>query len=136
MKTVLSIAMSFAYGCALFMLGMLYAFYTDRQDLFDKVVNQYDQLLLGIALVAVVAGGLSQWVYQWKIAYSARAIIHYVTTTLMVMGVGIWLELVSVNFIELLIFTAINSFMFGIVWLGYYFHLRREAVVINKTLNG
>lgn len=136
MKTVLSIAMSFAYGCALFMVGMLYAFFTDRQDLFDKVVTQYDQLLLGIALIAVVAGGFSQWVYRLKIAYSARALIHYATTTLMVIGVGIWLDLVSVNFIELLIFTVINSVMFGIVWLGYYFYLRREAVAINKVLKG
>ena len=136
MKTILSIAMSFSYGCALFMVGMLYAFYTDRQDLFDKVVTQFDQLLLGIALVAIVAGGLSQWVYRLKIAYSARTILHYATTTLMVIGVGMWLELVSVNLIELLIFTAINSVMFGVVWLGYYFHLRREAVAINKALKG
>lgn len=134
MKTFFSIAMAFANGCMIFMLSLLIGFYTNQQIIFEKIAQNYDQYLLGIFLIAIVAGGLSRTIYKLSAPYRVRVFLHYFSTIFAVVVAGIWLELVSPVFLELVIYTGSATFFFAIVWIGYYVYLRAEAAEINRAL--
>lgn len=134
MKLISSMGAAFTYACTIFLVSLFIAYNLEQTAVFSLLATNFNQVFIGLIGMAVVAGGLAHYLYKLPVPYVIQASLHYFTTLAAAIGIGIWLDFVTVDFAELARYILTSSIAFGIVWLIYYIRLRKEADVINKAL--
>lgn len=134
MKLISSMGAAFTYACTIFIVSLVIAYNLEQTAVFSLLATNFNQVFIGLIGMAVVAGGLAHFLYKLPVLYVIQASLHYFTTLAAAIGIGIWLNFVTVDFAELARYILTSSVAFGIVWVIYYMRLRKEADVINKAL--
>ena len=134
MKLFNSIVGSFAAGCMIFMLSGLLAYYEHGAATFDAMVTRYDDYVYAIFAVALVAGGLGYWIYDLHIAYTWKVLIHYGSTFVAVMLFSIWLDIITLNWGQIIGYGITVTIIFIVNWLVNYMNAKREAEELNALL--
>lgn len=134
MKVIASIGAAFTYACTIFTVSLLLAFNVNQVAVFEILATNYNQIFIGLIVMALAAGGLAYYIYKLPVSYVIQAGLHYFLTLVAAVGIGIWLNFVAIDASDMIRYITTSSIAFGIVWFIYYLRLRREAGVINKVL--
>lgn len=133
-KIISSTVEAFASGCMIFMVTLCASYWANGEAAFNQIQTRFDFIVLGIFIVALIAGGLGQIIYHWNIKYNVQLFIHYGATISTIMVVSIWLEIVHMSYINLFVYFASSSAIFFLIWFVYFVKLKREANVINAAI--
>lgn len=133
-KLLNSILSSFAVGCTIFMLSGLIPYWEQGEIIFETMVHRYDEYVLGIFIVGLVAGGMGHFIYQINGSYQIKVLLHYGTTVATVILVSIWLEIISFTWSQLIEYGVTVSIIFVVVWCINYMNLKKEAADLNALL--
>lgn len=133
-KAVQSIIGSFAIGCMIFMVSILIPYWREQMLIFEQLQTHYDNYVLGIFMVGVVAGGGGYLIYQLNISYNKRVLLHYGTSILTIMVISIWLEIITISVTQMLIYGVLASAIFIVVWYASYRTAKKDAEEINALL--
>lgn len=133
-NAISSIIQSFAVGCMIFMLSLCVPYWKNGEVIFDQIKMNYDLIVLGIFLVALVAGGFGSIIYRTRLHYEKKVFIHYLTTIVVLFIVSIWLKILSITSKDLMTYFLYTSVIFFIIWYANYVKLKREAELINEAI--
>ena len=133
-KLMNSIIGSFAVGWLIFMLSGLIPYWQQGEIIFETMAQRYDEYVLGIFIVGLVAGGIGHFIYQINGSYQLKVCMHYGTTVATVMLVSIWLKIISLTWSQILEYGVTVSIIFVVVWYVNYMNLKKEAALLNALL--